>query len=154
MRHRRHSSKLNRTSEHRGALMRNLAAALIENGRIKTTLAKAKQLRPFIEMLVTKAKHGNAASVPGDATHNRRLVFSYLHDKFATHSLFTEVAPRFAERPGGYTRVVKAGFRAGDSAPMAYIEFLDAEQAQAETAGEEKSAIRRGIDKARKSAAK
>jgi large subunit ribosomal protein L17 len=152
MRHRNHRSKLNRTSEHRAALMRNLASALIENGRIRTTLAKAKQLRPFIETLITKAKRGRASQVPAAALHQRRLIFSLLNDKYATHSLYEELAPRFAERPGGYTRIVKAGFRAGDSAPMAFIEFVDAPEVPTteEKPAEEKSALRRGLERARK----
>jgi large subunit ribosomal protein L17 len=120
MRHRKIKSKLNRTTAHRRALMRNLAAALIQEGRIHTTVAKAKNLRPFIEKLVTLGKQGDLAS--------RRLAFTRLNQKEAVHKLFLEIAPRFNERPGGYTRIVKGNYRAGDSAPMAYIEFVEGVQ--------------------------
>ena len=116
MRHRKIRSKLNRTTGHRKALMRNLAASLISEERIHTTQAKAKNLRPFIERLVTLGKRGDLAS--------RRLAFKRLGQKEAVHKLFEEIAPRFNERPGGYTRIIKDNFRAGDSAPMAYIEFV------------------------------
>lgn len=126
MRHRRHRSRLNRTTEHRAALMRNLALALIEHEVIKTTTPKAKQLRQFIERIVTIAKDGLAADdTKGVGLAKRRLAFSYLNDKEGVKRLFAEIAPRFKERPGGYTRVVKAGPRLGDSADMAYIEFVD-----------------------------
>jgi large subunit ribosomal protein L17 len=118
MRHRKHASKLNRTSEHRLALMRNLAAALVHHERIQTTEAKAKQLRPFVETLITRAKQGDLAS--------KRLVNSRLQSRDASVKLFDTIAPRVAQRPGGYLRVVKAGPRMGDGAPMAYIEFVDA----------------------------
>ena len=117
MRHRKHRSKLNRTSEHRLALMRNLAAALIEHERIRTTDAKAKQLRPFVERLVTKGREGTL--------HARRLAFSALGRKETVHKLFTVLGPRFSDRPGGYTRVVKADVRYGDAAPMSFIEFVE-----------------------------
>ena len=117
MRHRKYRSKLNRTTEHRKALMRNLAAALIERERIHTTDAKAKQVRPFVERLVTLGRRGTLAA--------RRLAFSKLGKKQAVHKLFTVLGPRFGERPGGYTRIVKADRRAGDGAPMAYIEFVE-----------------------------
>jgi len=117
MRHRKYQSKLNRTTEHRKALMRNLAVALIEHERIHTTGAKAKQLRPFVERLVTLGRNGSLAA--------RRLAFSRLQKKRAVHKLFEVLGPRFAERPGGYTRIVKAERRMGDSAPMAYIEFVE-----------------------------
>lgn len=126
MRHRRHSSKLNRTVEHRTALMRNLAIALFENGMIKTTEPKAKQLRQYAERLITIAKDGVAANDnAGVGLAKRRLAFTYLNNKEAVKKLFAEVAPAAAQRPGGYTRVVKAGPRAGDGAPMAYIELVD-----------------------------
>lgn len=117
MRHLKHRSKLNRTTEHRKALMRNLAIALIEHERIQTTLPKAKQLRGVIEPLVTLAR--------GGSLHQRRQAFSILQHKQAVHKLFENIGPRFSERPGGYTRVVKADFRAGDNAPLAFIEFVD-----------------------------
>jgi large subunit ribosomal protein L17 len=126
MRHRRHRSRLNRTTEHRKALMRNLAIALIEHEIIKTTEAKAKQLRQVVERLVTIAKDGIKAADPAGVTlAKRRLAFSFLQDKEAVKRLFDVVAPRCMERPGGYTRVVKCGRRMGDGAPMAYIEFVD-----------------------------
>ncbi|MGI8906071.1 MAG: 50S ribosomal protein L17 [Candidatus Sumerlaeaceae bacterium] len=141
MRHRRHSSKLNRTVEHRTALMRNLAIALIDNGIIKTTEPKAKQLRQYIERIITIAKDGLAANDDaGIGLAKRRLAFSYLNNKEAVKKLFAEVAPASAQRAGGYTRVVKAGPRAGDGAPMAYIEFVDREVAASEApAAEEKA---------------
>jgi large subunit ribosomal protein L17 len=126
MRHRRHRSRLNRTTEHRTALMRNLAVALINHEVIKTTEVKAKQLRQFVERLVTIAKDGIKAADPAGVTlAKRRLAFSYLQDKEAVKRLFDTVAPRCLERPGGYTRLVKCGRRMGDGAPMAYIEFVD-----------------------------
>jgi len=117
MRHRNHRSKLNRTTEHRTALLRNLACALIDHERIHTTDAKAKQLRSFVEPLVTLAREGTLAA--------RRRAFSKLGKKEAVHKLFTVLGPRFAQRPGGYTRAVKGDLRAGDGAQMAYIEFIE-----------------------------
>jgi large subunit ribosomal protein L17 len=126
MRHRRHRSRLNRTTEHRTALMRNLACALIQHGVIKTTEPKAKQLRQFVERVITIAKDGLAANDnAGIGLAKRRLAFSHLNDKEAVKRLFEEVAPTCANRPGGYTRVVAAGPRQGDGAPMAYIELVD-----------------------------
>lgn len=118
MRHRNTRSRLGRTTEHRSALMRNLAIALVDKERIQTTQAKAVQLRSFVEPLVTLAKAGDQ--------HSRRLAFSRLQKKDTVHKLFEEIAPRVADRPGGYFRVVKAGPRHGDGALMAYIEFVDA----------------------------
>lgn len=117
MRHRKYRSKLNRTTEHRRALLRNLAAALIEHERIHTTGVKAKQLRPYVERLVTLGRNGTLAA--------RRLAFRKLGKKQPVHKLFEVLGPRFAERPGGYTRIVKAERRMGDGAPMAYIEFIE-----------------------------
>lgn len=128
MRHRRHKSHLGRTWEHRAALIRNLAIAFIrsERGIIQTTEAKAKQLRPFIEKLITIAKVGLAANDEKGVTHaKRRLAFSYLQHKESAKKLFSDLAVRFATRDGGYTRIVKAGRRAGDGAPMAFIEFVE-----------------------------
>ncbi|GIX45617.1 MAG: 50S ribosomal protein L17 [Candidatus Hydrogenedentota bacterium] len=126
MRHRRHRTRLNRTTEHRAALMRNLAAALIQHEIIRTTEVKAKQLRQFIERLVTIAKDGIRANEPaGKTLAKRRLAFSYLQNKEAVKRLFDTVAPRCMERNGGYTRIVRCGRRMGDGAPMAYIEFVD-----------------------------
>lgn len=116
----RHGDKVNnlgRTTSHRHALLRNLATALFTHKRIFTTLAKAKALRGFVEPLITKSKT--------DSTHSRRLAFSALHDKDAVKELFGVVAAKVGERPGGYTRVIKTGFRAGDAAEMAMIELVD-----------------------------
>ena len=116
----RHGDKVNnlgRTTSHRHALMRNLAIALFTHKRIFTTLAKAKALRGFVEPLITKSKT--------DSTHSRRLAFSYLNDKEGVKELFGVIAAKVADRPGGYTRVIKTGFRAGDAAEMAMIELVD-----------------------------
>ena len=121
MRHRRTGRKFGRDSAHRKALFSNLAGSLFEHGRIRTTEAKAKELRPIAEKLITLARKD-----PGDVAAQRQAV-SYLRSKDAVHRLFHEVAPRFTERPGGYTRIVKLGPRPGDSAPMAYIELVDHE---------------------------
>lgn len=126
MRHGRHKSRLNRTTEHRTALMRNLACALIEEGVIRTTEPKAKNLRQFIDRVITIAKDA-AKAEPDAATSKRRLVFSYLNNKEAVKKLFAEVAPAAANREGGYTRIIKTAPRQGDGAPMAYIEFVDRE---------------------------
>lgn len=109
--------KLNRTSSHRNALLRNQAKQLIQHGRIKTTLAKAKELRPFVEKLITKSKTNNFLTV--------RALKAALNCKETVKKLLNEVGPRNAERPGGYTRILKAGFRAGDSAPMAVIQLVE-----------------------------
>lgn len=121
MRHRKHRNQLNVKKEHREAMVASLASSLIEHGRIRTTLKKAKALRPFVEKLVTKAKSGTL--------HDRRLVVARLKgDKDATRILFTERAPTFAKRPGGYTRIYKlAHQRIGDAAEMALIEFVAAD---------------------------
>ena len=117
MRHQRAGRKLGRDSAHRKALYANLAGALIEHGRIKTTEAKAKEVRPIIEKMITLGKRGDLAA--------HRQAVAFLRSKSVTHKLFADVAPRFAERPGGYTRVVKLGPRQGDAAPMAYLELVD-----------------------------
>ena len=117
MRHGKKHNHLKRTSAHRKALLRNLTISLVEHKRIMTTLAKAKALRVFIEPLVTKAKDNK--------THNRRVVFSYLQDKECVKTLFNEIGPKVADRPGGYVRVIRTGFRKSDSAEMAMIEFVD-----------------------------
>ena len=121
MRHRTSGRKLNRTSQHRNMMFRNMAQALIKHEQIVTTLPKAKELRPFIEKLVTLGKRGDL--------HARRQVASQLRDEVFAKKLFDVLAPRYAERPGGYMRVLKAGFRYGDSAPMAVIEFVDRDPA-------------------------
>jgi large subunit ribosomal protein L17 len=117
MRHRVAGRKLQRTTAHRNALFRNMAAALIKHEQITTTLAKAKELRPYVEKLVTLAKKGGLS--------NRRLAHARLMDETQLVKLFDTIAPRYAERSGGYTRVVKAGIRASDAAAMAIIEFVD-----------------------------
>jgi large subunit ribosomal protein L17 len=117
MRHRRAGRKLGRDSAHRKALYSNLAGALIEHGRIKTTEAKAKEVRPIVEQMITLGKRGDVAA--------HRQAVAFLRSKSVAHMLFSEVAPRFADRPGGYTRVVKLGPRQGDAAPMAYLELVD-----------------------------
>ena len=119
MRHRVAHRKLGRTSEHRLALLRNMAASLITHERIRTTVAKAKELRPFVEKLVTLGKQ--------DSLHARRRALSVLSSKTVVRRLFSDVSPRFSERPGGYTRILKLGPRKGDGAPMAFIEFVDYE---------------------------
>ena len=121
MRHRRKGRKLGRDSAHRKALYSNMCGALFEHGRIRTTEAKAKELRPIAEKLITLARKD-----PGDVAAQRQAV-AYLRSKDSVHRLFHEVAPRFTERPGGYTRIVKLGPRQGDAAPMAYIELVDHE---------------------------
>mgnify|MGYP001296822132 FL=1 len=117
MRHRKSGRKLNRNSAHRKALFKNLAIALIEQDIIKTTLPKAKELRRFIEPLITMGKE--------DTVANRRHVYSKLRSEAAVAKLFTEVSVNASERKGGYTRIIKAGFRAGDKADMAFIELVD-----------------------------
>ena len=117
MRHRKAGRKLNRTSSHRRAMFANMAASLIEHEQIVTTLPKAKELRPIVEKLVTLGKRGDL--------HARRQVISQIQDEVQARKLFDTIAPRFADRQGGYTRIMKAGFRYGDSAPMAVIEFVE-----------------------------
>ncbi|MRJ03378.1 MAG: 50S ribosomal protein L17 [Epsilonproteobacteria bacterium] len=116
MRHRHGYRKLGRTSSHRKALHKNLAISLIMHGRIETTVAKAKSLRSYIEKLVTKARN------PDFNTH--RAIFAHLQDKEATKKLINEVAPKYREREGGYTRIIRTRVRRGDGAPMAFIEFV------------------------------
>ena len=120
MRHKKSGRKFNRNSSHRIALMRSLAISIILHESIKTTLAKAKEIRSFLEPLVTMAKENNVA--------NQRRVFSKLRDKEAVSKLFNEIGPRFKERPGGYLRVIKRGYRSGDKSPMAQVEFLTEEK--------------------------
>ena len=117
MRHGLSGRKLNRTTSHRKAMFANMAASLIAHEQIKTTLPKAKELRPIVEKLITLGKRGNL--------HARRQALSTLRDTKVVDKLFTAIAERYTERPGGYTRVLRAGFRYGDSAPMAYIELVD-----------------------------
>ena len=126
MRHQKKTVKLGRTASHRKSLLANQVCSLIEHKRIKTTLAKAKAVRPLAEKMVTLGKRGDL--------HARRLAAGYLGQKDAVKKLFAEIAPRAAERKGGYTRIIKLGQRLSDSAPMAYIEWVDSEGAAAETA--------------------
>jgi large subunit ribosomal protein L17 len=119
MRHRKSGRQLNRTSPHRKALMRNMSASLVEHELICTTLPKAKELRRFIEPLITRAKE--------DSTPNRRILFSRLQSKAAIKKLFEILGPRYEQRPGGYLRILKNGFRTGDAAPMAIVELVDRE---------------------------
>jgi large subunit ribosomal protein L17 len=117
MRHGKRFNHLGRTATHRKAMLSNMASSLLVNKRINTTLAKAKELRKYVEPLITKAKN--------DSTHSRRVVFSYLQDKESLNALFNEVVDRVANRPGGYTRIIKLGSRLGDNAEMAMIELVD-----------------------------
>ncbi len=120
MRHLKSGRKLNRTSSHREAMFKNMAASLIKNELIRTTLPKAKELRRVAEPLITLAKR--------DGVANRRLAFARLRDKQAVGKLFVELGPRYRSRPGGYLRILKCGYRAGDNAPMAYVELVDRPQ--------------------------
>jgi large subunit ribosomal protein L17 len=117
VRHHRAGRKLGRDASHRKALYANLTGSLIEHGRIRTTVAKAKEVRPIAEQMITLARRGDV--------HARRQALAYLRSQDVVHKLFSEVAPRFADRPGGYSRIVKLGPRQGDAAEMAYLEFVD-----------------------------
>ena len=147
MRHNKNFNHLGRQAGHRKSMLSNMASSLILHKRIETTLAKAKAVRMFVEPLVTKSKE--------DTTHSRRVVFSYLKQKEAVTELFHTIAPKIAERPGGYTRILKTGFRQGDAAEMCIIEFVDFNEAYTlgitpAATGEAKPKTRRS----RKSAAK
>ncbi len=128
MRHRNSGRQLGRESSHRKAMMQNLANSLFEHELIKTTLPRAKELRRLAEPLITRAAT--------DSVANRRLVFSRLRNKDMVGKLFNELGPRYKTRPGGYLRILKAGYRAGDRAPMAYVELVDRDVVAAENAGE------------------
>ena len=117
MRHEKKHNHLGRTTSHRKAMLANMTCSLIEHKRINTTVAKAKALRVFAEPLITKSK--------SDTTHNSRIVFSYLRDKFAVTELFKEISVKIEDRPGGYLRIIKLGNRQGDNAPMAMVELVD-----------------------------
>ena len=117
MRHGKKFNHLGRKTAHRKAMLANMACSLIEHKRINTTVAKAKAIRQFIEPLITKSK--------ADTTHNRRIVFSYLRNKYAVTELFKEISVKVADRPGGYIRIIKLGNRQGDNAPMAMVELVD-----------------------------
>jgi large subunit ribosomal protein L17 len=125
MRHGNGLRKLNRTSAHRQAMLRNMMNSLIQHEAIKTTLPKAKELRSVIEPMITLAKV--------DSVANKRLAFSRLRDRDSVTKLFTDLGPRFAKRPGGYTRILKMGFRVGDNAPMAFVELVERAEAPAAT---------------------
>ena len=132
MRHRKTGRKLNRNSPQRGALMKGLAISIIEHESVRTTLAKAKEIRGFLEPLVTLAKKNTVA--------NQRIAYARLQSKPAVAKLFNELGPRYADRPGGYLRIIKRGFRAGDKSPAAQIEFvLNDEETIEETAAEEQT---------------
>lgn len=141
MRHRLNGRKLNRTSSHRRALFSNMAAALIKHEQIETTLPKAKDLRPIVEKLVTLGKRGGL--------HARRQALAYLHDRVITEKLFSTLAERYSGRPGGYTRVLKKGFRYGDAAPLAVIEFVDRDlEAKGKDSGPSQNEGEEGEEKA------
>lgn len=129
MRHRKSGRQLNRNSSHRKAMFQNMANSLFEHELIKTTLPKAKELRRVAEPLITLAKN--------DSVANRRLAFSRLRDNGMVTKLFSELGPRYESRPGGYLRILKCGFRAGDKAPMAFVELVDRPQVSAEEAAAE-----------------
>lgn len=144
MRHGKKFNHLGRTASHRSALLSNMACSLIEHKRINTTVAKAKALRVYVEPILTKAKE--------DTTHNRRIAFSYLQSKEAVAELFRTVAPKIATRNGGYTRIIKTGFRPGDAADTALIELVDFNELYNPNA-EEKKATRRSRRSTKKEAA-
>ena len=123
MRHRHSGRQLNRNSSHRKAMFRNMTISLVEHELIKTTLPKAKELRSYAEPLITLAKN--------DSVANRRLAFDRTRDKATVGKLFNELGPRYESRPGGYIRILKCGYRAGDKAPMAYVELVDRPQVEA-----------------------
>lgn len=144
MRHGKKNNHLGRTDSHRKAMLANMASSLIKHKRISTTLAKAKALRMYVEPLITKSK--------SDTTHSRRIVFSYLQDKETLTELFRDVAAKVANRPGGYTRIIKLNSRLGDNAEMALIELVDYNEVYGvETETAEKKTTRRGRTKAKKS---
>lgn len=144
MRHGRKVNHLGRTDSHRKAMLANMASSLIKHKRISTTLAKAKALRMYVEPIITKSKT--------DTTHSRRVVFSYLQDKEVVTELFRDIAAKVANRPGGYTRIIKLNNRLGDNAEMALIELVDYNEVYGkEAASEEKKTTRRGRSKAKKS---
>lgn len=134
MRHRKSGRKLNRTSSHRKAMFANMAASLIKHEQIQTTLPKAKDLRPIVEKLITLGKRGDL--------HARRQALAELHEKSAVDKLFSTLSERYAERSGGYTRVLKAGFRTGDAAPMGVIELVDRDvEAKGQDSGPDQNAV-------------
>ena len=136
MRHGKKFNKLSRTHSHRRQMLANMASSLILHKKINTTLAKAKALRGYVEPLLTKSKE--------DTTHSRRTVFSYLQNKEAVNELFREVAQKIAQRPGGYTRILKTGYRVGDNAEMAFIELVDYSMNPGSTKETKAKSTRRG----------
>lgn len=140
MRHNKKFNHLGRKAEHRRALLSNMACSLIKHKRINTTTAKAKELRKYVEPLLTKAKD--------DSTHSRRVVFSYLQNKEVVKELFGEVSQKIADRPGGYTRIIKTGVRLGDSAEMCFIELVDFNEAMLKDAPKKAAKTRRSRKKA------
>ena len=139
MRHGKKVNHLSRTSSHRKAMLANMACSLIEHKRINTTIAKAKALKKFVEPLITKSK--------SDTTHSRRMVFKSLRSKQGAAELFRDVAPKIADRPGGYTRIIKLGSRLGDNAEMAMIELVDFNELLLESKAPKKKSRRRGKKK-------
>ena len=134
MRHNKKFNHLSRTASHRSAMLSNMAVSLIMHKRITTTLAKAKALKKYVEPLITKCKQ--------DTTNSRRVVFSYLQDKKAITELFTVISQKVGDRPGGYTRIIKTGFRANDAAPMCFIELVDFDENMLKTPKAEKKTRR------------
>ena len=135
MRHNKKFNHLGRTASHRSAMLSNMAVSLIKHKRITTTLAKAKALKKFVEPLITRSKN--------DTTNSRRVVFRYLQDKEAVSELFKEISVKIGDRPGGYTRVIKLGFRKGDAAPIAFIELVDYDENMAKAPKAEVKKTRR-----------
>lgn len=135
MRHNKKFNHLGRTASHRNAMLSNMACSLIKHKRITTTVAKAKALKKFVEPLITKSKE--------DTTNSRRVVFSYLQDKYVVTELFKEVSVKVADRPGGYTRIIKTGHRLGDNAEMCFIELVDYDENMAKTAAKKATRTRR-----------
>ena len=141
MRHNKKFNHLGRTASHRSAMLANMASSLIMHKRITTTLAKAKALKKYVEPLITRSKD--------DTTNSRRVVFRNLQDKYAIKELFNEVAKKVADRPGGYTRIIKLGIRQGDAAPMCFIELVDYDDNMAKTAKTGAKKTRRAGKKAK-----
>ena len=139
MRHGKKFNHLGRKTAHRKAMLSNMACSLIEHKRINTTVAKAKALRQYVEPLITKSKI--------DTTHNRRIVFSYLRNKYAVTELFKEVSVKVGDRPGGYVRIIKMGNRQGDNAPMAMVELVDYNELYNPNGKKKKKSTRRGRSK-------
>ena len=135
MRHNKEFNHFGRTASHRNAMLSNMACSLIKHKRITTTVAKAKALKKFVEPLITKSKE--------DRTNSRRVVFSNLQDKFAVTELFKEISVKVADRPGGYTRIIKTGHRLGDNAEMCFIELVDYNENMAKTAAKKATRTRR-----------